>query len=88
MTLYLGRQTHATGTMTAIYTTVAGPTTRIQNVEHKLYIHRQFFSSLKLFDNLHTKTINCCDTIRLNQKGMPKDFRKTMTHSDIRIMIT
>jgi hypothetical protein len=26
----------------------------------------QFFSSPDLFDNLHTKPINCCGTVRLN----------------------
>jgi len=39
MRVYLGKDmTHATGTMTSFHTTVAGLTTRIQNVGHKLYM--------------------------------------------------
>jgi hypothetical protein len=50
---------------------------RIENVGHKLYMDN-FFSSPELFDDLHTKAINCCGTVRPNHKGMPRDFGKTL----------
>jgi hypothetical protein len=37
-----------------------------------------FFSSSALFDDLHTKTVNCCSTVRPNQEGMLKGFGQTM----------
>jgi hypothetical protein len=59
--------------MTTTHTTVTELTTRIENFGHKLYMDN-FFSSPDLFDDLHTKAINCCGTVRPNQKGMPRDF--------------
>jgi hypothetical protein len=38
-----------------------------------------FFSSPALFDDLHTKTINCCGTIISNRRGMPKNFEHKIT---------
>jgi hypothetical protein len=32
------------------------------------------FSSAAFFDDLHTKTINWCDSVRPSKKGMPKSF--------------
>jgi hypothetical protein len=37
-----------------------------------------FFSSSALFNSLHTKTINCCGTIRQNRKGMLKNLGHKM----------
>jgi hypothetical protein len=31
-----------------------------------------------LFDDLHMKAINCCGTVRSNQKGMPSDFGRKL----------
>jgi hypothetical protein len=59
---------HATGTMTAIYGTLAGVTTRIENLGHRT-LSGNFFSP-DLFDSLHTKAINCCHTVRPNQNRM------------------
>jgi hypothetical protein len=59
--------------MTTNHATVSGLTTRIENLGHKLYMDN-VFSSPDLFDNLHTKAINCYGTVRPNQKGMPSDF--------------
>jgi hypothetical protein len=74
MLVYLGRdRKRATALMTATYATVTGLTTRIENFGHKLYMDN-FFPSPDLFDNLHTKAINCCGTVRPNRKGMPRDF--------------
>jgi hypothetical protein len=42
---------------------------------HKLYMDN-FFSSTDLSDNLSTKAINCCGTVRPHQRGMPSDFGK------------
>jgi hypothetical protein len=64
-----------TGTVTDTHATVAGLNTRIENVGHKLYMDN-FFTSPDLFDDLLSKTINCCGTVRPNQKGMPQDFIK------------
>jgi hypothetical protein len=59
--------------VTATHATVTGLTTRIENFGHKLYMDN-FFSSLDLFDDLHTKAINFCGTVRLNRKGTPRDL--------------
>jgi hypothetical protein len=85
MKLYLGKdRSYATDTMTAIHATVAGLMRRVENVGHKIYMDN-FFSSPDLSNNLHSRKINCCGTVRLNQKGMPQEFRKTMklTRGDI-----
>jgi hypothetical protein len=37
-----------------------------------------FFSSPDLFDDLHTRAINCCGTVRPNRKGMPRDFGRKL----------
>jgi hypothetical protein len=36
------------------------------------------FSFPDLFDNLHTKAVNCCDTVRPNQKGIPRGFGRKL----------
>jgi hypothetical protein len=74
--VYLGKdRKHATATITATHTTVTGLTTRTENLGHKLDMHN-FFSSPDLFDDLHTKDINCYGTEGPNQKGMPSNFGK------------
>jgi hypothetical protein len=78
MSVYLGRdRKNVTATMTATHATVSGLTTRIENLGHKLYMYN-FFSSCDLFDDLHTKAINCCGTVRPNQKAMPSDFGRKL----------
>jgi len=57
--------------MTATHVTVTELTARTENVRHKLYMENFFSSSL---DNLHTKTIDCCRTVRPNRKEMLKNF--------------
>ena len=47
-----------TPSLTAALATVTGLTARIENVGHNLYMDI-FFSSPALFDDLHTKMINC-----------------------------
>ena len=58
--------------MTATHATVTGLATRSGHVEHKLYMGN-FFSSPASFDDLHTKTINSCATVRPKRKWMPKN---------------
>jgi hypothetical protein len=89
MRVCLGKdRTHAaTDTMTATHTTVAGLMRRAENLGHKLYMDS--FSSPDLFSNLHSKKINCCGSVRLNQKGMPQEFRNTLKlkQDDIRTRV-
>jgi hypothetical protein len=63
--------------MTATHATVTGLAARIEHVGHKLYMDN-FVSSPALFDDLHTKTINYCGTVRPNTTGMLKNFGHTM----------
>jgi hypothetical protein len=58
--------------MIATHATVTGLTSRIKNVQHKLYTNN--FLSPDLLDNLHSKTIYCSGTVRPNQKGKPQEF--------------
>ena len=45
-----------------------------------------YFSSPDLFDDLATKQINCCGTVRPNRKGMPQDLGpKRMTRGDLQV---
>jgi len=77
MNMYLGKDgKHATLSMTATHATVTGLMARTEH-EYKLYMDN-FFSSTALFDDLYTKTINCCGTVRPNRKGMPKNFGHKM----------
>jgi len=61
--------------MTATHATVTELTARMENVGHKLYLDNISSSPL---DNLHTKKINCCGTVRPNREGMPKNFGRKM----------
>jgi hypothetical protein len=72
MTMFLGKDgNRATPSLTATLATVSGLATRIENVGHKLYMDI-FFSSPALFDDLHTKTINCCGLLDQIEKGCQK----------------
>jgi len=44
---------------------------------HKLYMD-SFFSSSALFDDLRTKTIKYCGSVRPNRKGMPENLEHNM----------
>jgi hypothetical protein len=73
MNIYLGKdRQNTTQAMTATHATVKSLTRRVEGVGHKLYMNN-FFSSL-VYDDLHTRSINCCGTVRQNHKGMPEDF--------------
>jgi hypothetical protein len=76
MSVYLSRdRKHAPVTMTAVHAAVSG-LTRTEDLGHKLY--RDSLSSPNLFNDLHTKTINCCGTIRPNGKVMPSNFGRKL----------
>ena len=59
--------------LTATHATVSKLTKKIQGCGHKLYMDN-YLSSPDLFDDLATKKIYCCGTVRPNRKGMPQDL--------------
>lgn len=75
MAVYLGRDRQRTAQhLTATHATVSELTKKVQGRGHKLYMDN-YFSSPDLFDDLATKQIYCCGTVRPYRKGMPQDFR-------------
>jgi hypothetical protein len=72
MNVYFGRdRQNLTEVMTATHATVRSLTRRVEVVDHKLCMDN-FFSSPDIFDDLHTRGINCCGTVRQNHEGMPR----------------
>jgi len=63
--------------VTASHATVTEGAARIENMGHKLYVDI-IISSRALSDVLHTKTVNCCGTVRPNRKLMHKNFGHKM----------
>jgi hypothetical protein len=48
----------------------------VQNVEgvgHKIFMD-DYFTTSKLFSDLHHRRINACSTVRQNRKEMPPNF--------------
>jgi len=88
MTVYLGRDRQRTAQhLTATHATVSQLTEKIQGRGHKLYMDN-YFSSPDLFNDLATKQIYCCGTVRPNRKGMPQDFgpkRMTLKRGDLQV---
>jgi sorbitol-specific phosphotransferase system component IIBC len=85
---------NATQIITVTHATMKSLTSRVETVGHKLYMDN-FFSSPALFNDLHTRDINCCGTVRQNLKGMPGDSdNKTLklkwddTHTRVRDVLT
>jgi hypothetical protein len=78
MPLYLGKDGKCmTAKMTETHATVAELTTEKENLGYNL-CKDKFFSFPDLCDNLHTKAINCCGTVRRNQKEISSDFEKNL----------
>jgi len=77
-----------TPSMTGTHANVTGLAARTEHVGHKLYMDN-FFSFPVLVDDLHTKTINCCGTVRPNRKGMPRNFghKMKMKRGDLQIKV-
>jgi hypothetical protein len=87
MTTYLGKDRKwATPSMTATHATVTRLAARNEHVGHNFYMG-SFHSSPALFDDLHTKTIHCCGTVRPNTNGMPKKFghKMNLKRGDLRL---
>jgi hypothetical protein len=63
----------AAGDMTVTHGTVLQLVRRVENKGHKLYMDN-YFSSPRLFDNLHNRRIGSCGTVRHNRKEMPSNF--------------
>jgi len=66
-----------TPSVTASHATVTECAARIENMGHKLYVDI-IISSPALSDDLHTKTVNRCGTVRPNRKLMHKKFGQKM----------
>jgi hypothetical protein len=58
---------NATQMMTMTHVTVKSLTRKVGRVGHELY-QGNTFSSLDSCDDLHTRAINCCGTVRQNRK--------------------
>jgi hypothetical protein len=58
--------------MRATHVTVTGLTGRPEIIGHKLY--KDSIKPPALFDNLHTKEINCCGTVGPNQRRIHTKF--------------
>jgi hypothetical protein len=68
--------------MTATHATVRHVTCRVEGLGHKIFMDN-FFSSPRLFDDLHS-----CGTVWPNRKDMSSDFRPKklkLTKGDIRV---
>jgi len=61
--------------MTITHVTVRRMTRRVQGVSHEVYMDTSF-SSADIFDDLYTRGINCCRTVRQNHKRMPRGLDK------------
>ncbi|PNF25409.1 hypothetical protein B7P43_G09165 [Cryptotermes secundus] len=82
-------RTRADQDVTATHATVMDLCRRIEGVGHKLYMDN-FFSSPDLFEELMTKDITCCGTVRPNRKCLPDDFRRRqfrLKKVDIRVRV-
>jgi len=76
MRAYLGRDSHsATDDMTAAHATVRHLTCRVEGLGHNIFIDN-FFSSPRLFDDLHRCKINSCGTVRPNRKDKTPETEK------------
>jgi hypothetical protein len=74
MKVYLGKQREdAAGDVTAIHGAVLQLVRRTENKGHKLYVDN-YFSSPRLFDDLHNRRIGSCGTVHHTKKEMPSNF--------------
>jgi hypothetical protein len=62
--------------VTATHAMVRDLYKRVEGVDHKLCMD-YFFSSLDLFDDLTTKEISICRTVRPDCKGLPQCLPST-----------
>jgi len=90
MTVYFGRdRQHTAQHLTATHVTVSELTKKLQGRRHELCVDG-YFSFPDLSNDLATKQIYCCGTVRPNRKGMPQDLgpkRVTLQWGDLQIWI-
>jgi len=88
MSMYVGQDScSATDNMTAAHATIRHLTRRVEGLGHKIFMDK-FFSSPTLFDDLETRKINSCGTVRANTKDLPPDFgpkNLKLKRGDIRV---
>jgi hypothetical protein len=60
--------------VTATHATARDLCRRLEGVGHRLYMDN-FFSSPDLFEELTTKKISCCGTVRPSRKGLTQELR-------------
>jgi hypothetical protein len=74
MTVNLGKDRRcAFPSLPATHASVTGLAATIEHVGHNLYMD-SFFSYPALFDNLNSKTINCCGLLEQIEKRFQKKF--------------
>ena len=88
MRVYLGRDSHSTtDNMTATHATVRHLTSRVEGLGHKIFMDN-FFSLLRIFDDLDKRKINSCKRVQPSKHDMPCDFgpnQLKLKRSDIRV---
>ena len=73
--------------LTATHATVSELIKKIRGRGHKMYMNNYFFSP-DFFDDLATKQIYCCGTVRPKRKGVPQDLgpkRMTLQWGDFQV---
>jgi hypothetical protein len=74
MSVYLGKQKkNADKGITPTHGTVLELVRKVEGVGHKIFMDN-YFTSPNLFNDLHSRKINACGTVRHNRKGMPSNF--------------
>lgn len=83
MSVYSGQQSQLVDkNISATHALVLQLVRRIEGVGHKLYMDN-YFSSPILFDDLLTRKINSCGTVRYNRRQMPQDIGQKLKKGDI-----
>ena len=73
--------------MTATHATLRHLTSRVEGLGHKIFIEN-FFSSLRLSDDMDRRQINSCGTVRPNRRDMSCDFgpkQLKLKRGDVRV---
>jgi hypothetical protein len=74
MRVYLGKQRNVGSTdVTPKHGTVLELVQKVEGAGHKLFMDN-YFTSPKLFNDLHHRKINACGTVCHNRKEMPPNF--------------
>lgn len=74
MSVYLGKQKNNADTgITPTHGSMLELVHKVEGVGHKIFMDN-YFTSPKLFNDLLSRKINACGTVRHNRKGMPLNF--------------